>query len=285
MLNVDPTKEKDLFYRYKMPALVWKVEGQGNGIKTVVVNMQDIAVSLNRPAEYIMKSLSTDLGVGVIKDNGRWLLRGDHVQGDKDKLQKRVFDFIIGGVLCNCRNPETFFFVELGMLKMSCKACSKISDTTLNEKVTKAILKNEAELQAEQDNVQNEDETNYALWSKELPVNGGAGSMKDEEIPTSQLHKADVAEADTTTETSKIHIRVQQRNGRQCITTVQGLGEEIDHHKLLKSLTKSFGCNGKIVPDAKLGTILQLQGDQRMNIGKFLVDNGVDSHEIETHGF
>lgn len=42
--NVD-----DLYYRYKMPKLVAKVEGKGNGIKTVIVNMVEIAKSLNRP--------------------------------------------------------------------------------------------------------------------------------------------------------------------------------------------------------------------------------------------
>jgi len=44
----------DQFYRYKMPRLIAKVEGKGNGIKTVIVNMVDVAKALNRPPTYPM---------------------------------------------------------------------------------------------------------------------------------------------------------------------------------------------------------------------------------------
>lgn len=40
----------DPFYRYKMERLQSKIEGKGNGIKTVIVNLSNVADQLARPA-------------------------------------------------------------------------------------------------------------------------------------------------------------------------------------------------------------------------------------------
>jgi translation initiation factor 5 len=45
-----------------MPRLAAKVEGRGNGIKTVVTNMKEIADALNRPPNLPTKYFGTELG-------------------------------------------------------------------------------------------------------------------------------------------------------------------------------------------------------------------------------
>tara|TARA_B110001452_G_scaffold45423_1_gene34711 strand:+ start:1444 stop:1803 length:360 start_codon:yes stop_codon:yes gene_type:complete len=82
-----------------------------------------------------------------------------------------------------------------------------------------------------------------------------------------------------------IHIRVQQRNGRKCITTVQGLDPQIDLKKIMKVFKKAHCCNGTIVEDEAMGQVLQFQGDQRDAVVTFLVDNELaDKGKIKKHG-
>ncbi|KAK1581379.1 hypothetical protein Q3G72_005555 [Acer saccharum] len=83
-----------------------------------------------------------------------------------------------------------------------------------------------------------------------------------------------------------VHLRVQQRNGKKCLTTVQGLREDFSYQKILKDLKKEFCCNGNVVQDKVMGKVLQLQGDQRMNVLNFLVKGKiVDKEQIKIHGF
>lgn len=53
-----------------------------------------------------------------------------------------------------------------------------------------------------------------------------------------------------------VHIRVQQRNGRKSLTTVQGLKKEFSYNKILKDLKKEFCCNGTVVQDPDLGQVV-----------------------------
>ncbi|TVY21635.1 Eukaryotic translation initiation factor eIF-1, partial [Lachnellula arida] len=85
------------------------------------------------------------------------------------------------------------------------------------------------------------------------------------------------AEADEDTGETKqsqnyIHIRIQQRNGRKTLTTVQGLPKKFDQKKILKVIKKKFACNGTIVVDSEMGEVIQLQGDQRKDVQEFLTD-------------
>jgi len=83
-----------------------------------------------------------------------------------------------------------------------------------------------------------------------------------------------------------IHIRIQQRNGRKTLTTVQGIHPKFDLKKLVKVCKKQFNCNGTVVEHAEYGEVIQLQGDKRDAIKVFLADVGIASSDlIKVHGF
>ena len=83
---------------------------------------------------------------------------------------------------------------------------------------------------------------------------------------------------------SEIHIRIQQRNSRKCLTIVQGLPEKLDLKKVLKYFKKKFCCNGIIV-ESDSGKILQITGDQRQNVEEFLVGEKIArKDQVKVHG-
>lgn len=83
-----------------------------------------------------------------------------------------------------------------------------------------------------------------------------------------------------------IHIRLQQRNGRKTLTTIQGLTTDYDLKKITKTLKKEFACNGCIIEHPEFGEVIQLQGDQRENVKKFFIlTEMAKEDQIKTHGF
>uniref|UniRef100_A0A3B4XJH3 Eukaryotic translation initiation factor 5 n=1 Tax=Seriola lalandi dorsalis TaxID=1841481 RepID=A0A3B4XJH3_SERLL len=151
----------DQFYRYKMPRLIAKVEGKGNGIKTVIVNMVDVAKALNRPPTYPTKFFGCELGAQTQFDtkNDRYIVNGSH---EANKLQDMLDGFIRKFVLCTeCDNPETdlvnqrfpqyltIFYSssqhvnpKKQTIGTSCKACGNRGMLDTRHKLCTFILKN-----------------------------------------------------------------------------------------------------------------------------------------------
>merc|ERR1719357_1397354 len=105
MVNIggDPN---DASYRYKMPRLVTKIEGRGNGIKTLVVNMVDVAKALHIQPAYTTKFFGIELGAQskFEKKTDRAIVNGAH---DAPDLAVVLNKFIEMYILCQtCGLPE-----------------------------------------------------------------------------------------------------------------------------------------------------------------------------------
>lgn len=135
---------KDAFYRYKMPRLLAKIEGRGNGIKTVLDNATDVARALNRLPAYLTKFFAFELGtLCIINDrDARYIVNGAH---DAEKLQDLLDGFIRKFVLCQaCENPETDLVVNAkeGSVLRACKACGHRGPVDMAHKLVTFIEKN-----------------------------------------------------------------------------------------------------------------------------------------------
>ncbi|KAL8722277.1 MAG: hypothetical protein Q9181_007522 [Wetmoreana brouardii] len=133
----------DPFYRYKMERLLSKVEGKGNGIKTVIVNLSGVAASLSRPPSYVIKYFGFELGAqtNINPKDDRWIINGSH---EASKLQDYLDGFISKFVLCKkCKNPETDVNIRDGRILLDCKACGQRSDVDLRLKLSSFILKDQ----------------------------------------------------------------------------------------------------------------------------------------------
>lgn len=124
---------KDPHYRYKMPKLTAKVEGSGNGIKTVVSNMSQVAKSIGRPPSYPIKYFGCELGAQVTTNNDLFIVNGCH---DPEKLQNLLYGFIKKFVLCTkCNNPETNLTIVNNKIQQKCIACGH--DTVIPKAIHK----------------------------------------------------------------------------------------------------------------------------------------------------
>jgi len=131
---------EDPSYRYKMPRIIAKVEGRGNGIKTVLVNIVEIAAALNREAPEITKFFGCELGsqTTYAVDTDRAIVNGAHNAAD---LQNHLTGYIEKFVLCrNCRLPEAHYKFKAGLISQKCLACGHKDTIDMAHKLTTFIL-------------------------------------------------------------------------------------------------------------------------------------------------
>lgn len=137
MIAMDPQKVDDQFYRYKMPAIITKVEGNGNGIKTVFPNIHEVCNTINRPESVMMKFFQFELGTQktVSTKDDKFIVTGSRTQ---ETMQEKVYSFITKFVLCkHCRNPETVVLVDAkDRVTLKCSACGKSSQVSSTERCT-----------------------------------------------------------------------------------------------------------------------------------------------------
>ncbi|XP_065060480.1 eukaryotic translation initiation factor 5-like [Rhopilema esculentum] len=263
MVNVN-RKVTDQFYRYKMPKLIAKVEGKGNGIKTVVVNMVDVAKALNRPPLYPTKYFGCELGANTQfdKKNDRYIVNGSH---DADKLQELLDSFIERYVLCpECENPETNLSVKVKSEKISqqCIACGYTGLIDTKHRVAQFILKNPPASETE----------------TVTPQKGKKGKNKKEQKTNGELHSPTAEEPDSVDK----HLFGEKSMAPPSVVCSDGFGdwsEDVTDEAVKKRMEGlSESVKGLIMNDD-----LEKTPEERINIFfqfvKSQTANGLEGHD------
>ena len=84
-----------------------------------------------------------------------------------------------------------------------------------------------------------------------------------------------------------VHIRIQKRSGRKHVTTITGLGQDLDFVRLLKAFKKNFQCIGSLdIQNEDFVLAMRLSGDQRNNVKDFLLQEQIilNENDIIIHG-
>jgi translation initiation factor 5 len=122
-----------------MPQPLIKVEGSGNGIKTLILNMSEIAKALHLEPTFLTKFLGMELGAqSKLKSGKTCIINGSHNVGD---LTKKVAKFIEMFVLCpNCKLPESTLEAFNKTIRTKCNACGHNDVLNVTHKIRGYII-------------------------------------------------------------------------------------------------------------------------------------------------
>ena len=137
--NIGLSNAADAFYRYKMPKLITKIEGKGNGIKTKLVNITEIAKAIGRSPEHLVKFITYELATSS-KKTDEYILNGSHSEAS---IKEKLYKFIEKYIQCfNCKNPETTIEkTKKNTIVLMCKACGAKSTVDMNTKFANYFIK------------------------------------------------------------------------------------------------------------------------------------------------
>jgi len=134
------TPVDDPSYRYKMPLVCGKVEGRGNGIKTVIPNISEVSLSLHRDAGEVNKFFGCELGAQTTFNvkTDRAVVNGSHTDA---ALQAMIHKYVESFVLCpQCGLPETRYKIRIGCIYHNCAACGAVEMVDMEHKLCTYIL-------------------------------------------------------------------------------------------------------------------------------------------------
>jgi len=128
LINIDGSE--DAFYRYKMRQLFVQVVGKGKMIKTVLLNVDDVAKDLKVLPSHLTAFLGYEIGAQSKYDAKNSVRERASISGDLDAkdLSLMMKKFIQEFILCpRCKLPEVTLFVDdkAKIISITCRGCGE----------------------------------------------------------------------------------------------------------------------------------------------------------------
>lgn len=190
-------------YRYQMPVVYGKIEGRGNGIKTVIPNIIDVASSLNRSPSEVNKFFGCELGAqtSYSEDTDKAIVNGAH---SDDVLQGLIHKYIQGFVLCPaCGLPETEYKIKNECIWHRCKACGAKEMVDMGHKLCTFILGQYKKAKKDKSSKKDKEESKEKGEKKKKDDKEGKKSKdekKEKKEKKSSKEKGQVEEAESSDE-------------------------------------------------------------------------------------
>ncbi len=126
--------QDDEFFRYKRPEIIINYEGHNQHTKTLIININEISISLNRIPIEIIKFFSYELGTSI----KNYSIKG---RFSKEQLNTLLEKYINKYIICKkCLLPSTYYKFKKNSIKLICTACGNKSKLDFN-KLTIFLLK------------------------------------------------------------------------------------------------------------------------------------------------
>jgi len=175
------TPVDDPEYRYKMPVVYGKIEGRGNGIKTVIPNISDVALALHRNPAEVNKFFGCELGAQTTynQDTDRAVVNGAHTDAT---LQDLIHRYCQVFVICpQCGLPETDYKIKNECIYHKCAACGNKEMVDMSHKLCTFILAQDKKAKKEAKSKSKKDGKDGKKKDKKKSKseNGGSGSDED----------------------------------------------------------------------------------------------------------
>ena len=89
----------------------------------------------------------------------------------------------------------------------------------------------------------------------------------------------DAEEQDSTAVKNVVHVRMFQKSARSRTTTIEGLSSGVDLKTMMSKFKQMFNTGCVVLETPEHGKVVQLQGDHRDGVIKYLIDNNIVSRE------